>query len=151
MTLADVHDSVVHLPCWTVAGAAVIDTVGPGGDVTVTVVETVREPPAPDAAIEYCVVTVGQTSRDPLGLTLPSPWSIEALVTLVEFQDSVAHLPRSMVTGAAMIDTVGAAGGGGGGGAGGATTFRGQSALARLTASLAILTASSVRQAQYVA
>src|SRR5215472_10485807 len=55
-----------------------------GAGVTVTVVEAVRVPPAPVPVIAYCVVDVGQTSREPVGFTLPIPGSIEPTARIGE-------------------------------------------------------------------
>src|SRR5512134_3719957 len=101
---------------------------GGGGGVTVTVVDAVREPPSPVTEIVYLVVTVGQTSLDPPGSTLPIPWSIVAVAAAVEVQESLAHLPCWTLAGSAAIETVGAAGAGGGGAATGGAGF-GASAL----------------------
>ena len=88
---AEVHIRVAHWPCTIAAGFAERDTVGAGGGVTLTVVDADRDPPSPTAAIVYCVVLPGHTCLDPLGLTLPTPWSIEALETFAEDHVRVAH------------------------------------------------------------
>jgi len=62
-----------------------------GGGATLTVVDADRDPPSPTAAIVYCVVLPGHTCLDPLGLTLPTPWSIEALEAFADVHTSVAH------------------------------------------------------------
>src|SRR5512134_2723395 len=109
---------------------------GGGGGVTVTVVDAVREPPSPVTEIVYLVVTVGQTSLDPPGSTLPIPWSIVAVAAAVEVQESLAHLPCWTSAGA------------GGGGGGGASALLGHRAFARAVASFALAIASCVRHAQ---
>ena len=73
------------------AGLAERDTVGAGGGVTLTVVEADRVPPSPAAAIVYCVVLPGHTCRTPARSTLPTPWSIEALVAFADDHSKVAH------------------------------------------------------------
>jgi hypothetical protein len=83
---------------------------GAGGAVTVTVVDAARDPPSPTAAIVYCVVLPGQTCRNPLGSTFPTPWSIEALAAFAEVHASVVHWPCWIVAGLAERDTVGAGG-----------------------------------------
>jgi hypothetical protein len=75
----------------------------------VIVAVAVRDPPSPVAVIVYCVVAPGQTSLDPLGLTSPTPWSIETREAFVEDQVSVEHLPGLRETGVAEAETVGAA------------------------------------------
>ena len=59
--------------------------------VTLTVVDAVFDPPSPAAVIVYCVVLAGQTWRDPLGSTFPTPGSIETLEAFVDDQVRVAH------------------------------------------------------------
>jgi hypothetical protein len=82
-----------------------------GKGVTVTVVEADRVPPSPAAAIVYGVVVVGQTWRNPLRSTLPTPWSIEALAAFADDHNKVAHWPCWIMAGLAERDTVGAGGG----------------------------------------
>ena len=55
---------------------------------------------------------VGQTCRDPLGVTLPMPGSIAVLVAFVADHVSVAHWPDWIAVGLAVSEAVGAAGGG---------------------------------------
>jgi hypothetical protein len=116
--------------------------VGAGGGATVTVVDADRDPPSPTAAIVYCVVLRGHTGQDPLGSTLPTPWSIEALEAFAADHARVAHWPCWIAVGLAERDTVGAGGGR-------TTFFGGQRAFALFTTSLAIAIASLVRHAQY--
>ena len=116
-----------------------------------TVVDVVRVPPSPFAAIVYRGVAGGHTPRSPVGSTLPMPGSIEALEAPVVDQASFAHLPCSIVAGSAEIETVGAAIAGGGAmtGAGfGASAFFGQRAFARAVASFALAIPSAVRHAK---
>ncbi|MGH2670885.1 MAG: hypothetical protein ACRDH5_17535, partial [bacterium] len=108
---ADVHIRVAHCPCTIAAGFAERDTVGAGGGATLTVVEASRAPPSPTAAIVYCVVVRGHTGQDPLGSTLPTPWSIEALEAFADVHTRVAHCPCAIAAGFAERDTVGAGGG----------------------------------------
>jgi hypothetical protein len=88
---AEVHASVAHWPRWIVAGLAERDTIGAGGAVTLTVVDADWDPPSPTAAIVNCVVLPGQTCRNPLRSTFPTPWSIEALAAFAEVHIRVAH------------------------------------------------------------
>src|ERR1700757_4364735 len=112
--------------------------------VTLTVVDASRVPPSPLAVMVYCVVSFGQTLRDPLVSTLPSPWLIEALEAFDVDQDRVAHCPCFTDPGSAEIDTIGAGAAGGGGGAGAgagaalATGFFGHKALIIAMARLAL-------------
>src|SRR4029450_1057483 len=64
--------------------------------VTPTLAVSEREPPGPSTVIVYRVVLEGQTSLEPLGLTLPTPGSMEALVAFVAVHESVVHLPSSI-------------------------------------------------------
>ena len=76
-----------------------------------TVVDADLDPPSPTAATVYCVVLPGHTCFDPLGPTLPTPWSIEALETFAEVHTRVAHWPCTIAAGLAERDTVGAGAG----------------------------------------
>jgi hypothetical protein len=122
----EVHVNVVvasdALPSYTTRRDAVSDTVsspgsgsGSGAEVTVTVTLSVVVPPAPEHAIEYAVVVVGETDSVPLVAFVPfqPPDAVHELV-FVEFQVSAVELPFVIVVDAAERSTVGAAGGGGG-------------------------------------
>src|SRR5215471_2645783 len=91
--------------------------------VTYTVVDASRVPPSPLAVIVYCVVSFGQTLRDPLLSTLPTPWLIEALEAFEVDHVIVAHCPCLTDPGSAEIDTIGAGAAGGGAGAGAGATL----------------------------
>jgi hypothetical protein len=82
----------------------------------VIVTLAVAMPPAPIAVMVYEVVTVGDTLIDPLGPTAPMPGSISQEVAFVELHIRVADCPYRMLTGSAVIDTVG-------GGVGGVTVI----------------------------
>jgi hypothetical protein len=93
------------------------------------VTDRVSDPPGPFAVNVYVVVAVGNTWREPLLCTAPTPWSMDMSVALLMDQLKVDDWPRSMVDGSAAkilisgFATVGATvgvvvvGGGGGGGA----------------------------------
>ncbi|MBE7445583.1 MAG: hypothetical protein HS132_10170 [Planctomycetia bacterium] len=75
---------------------------------TVRATNAIATPPLPLAVMVYIVVTTGETSREPFTATAPMPWSISALVALVELQARVAFSPCVIVPGLAPIVTVGA-------------------------------------------
>lgn len=58
------------------------------------------------------VVTVGDTLMEPLAPTAPMPGSISQEVAFVELHIRVADCPYRMLTGSAVIDTVGGGVGG---------------------------------------
>jgi len=96
---------VEELPVTMALGAAEIVTVG--SVFTVTVMLSEAEPPGPVALMEYVVVTVGLTARDPLRATVPMPWSMLTDVTFVEVQLNVLELPWRIGFGDALMSTVG--------------------------------------------
>jgi hypothetical protein len=100
--------------------------------VTDTLVDAVADPPAPVAAILYCVVLDGHTCCVPLGATLPSPGSMDAPVAFSDDHLSVVHCPRWTDAGSAVMRAVGAGGGGatGAGAGGGAGVGGGAGAFA---------------------
>jgi hypothetical protein len=95
----------------------------------------------------YRVEAEGQTSFDPLASTLPTPSSIEALLTLAVDQLSVEHLPLSIEDGEAEKEMILGAGVAGGAGAGGGVGLAGQSALTMAIACFACSIASLVLHA----
>ena len=70
----------------------------------------VVEPPRPVSVSVYVVVTEGETETKPpdAGVTIPTPWSIEAIVAFVLAQDNVNDAPAVMVVGLALNVPVGA-------------------------------------------
>jgi hypothetical protein len=101
---------VVACPGWMLIGLAEMVTVGGGWiAVTVTVALAVTVPPIPMAVKVYVVVPVGDTLMEPVGGTLPIPWSIAQLSALEASQVSVADSPARIVIGDAEKLTVGGA------------------------------------------
>jgi hypothetical protein len=91
------------------------------------------------------VVLPGQTCREPLESTLPTPPSIETLLAFDVDQVRVEHPPASTELGEADKEAVGDGADGGGGGAGGATAaFAGHSPWIFAMASAANALASLV-------
>jgi hypothetical protein len=87
-----VHESVV-LPLYpTELGEAVIEHVGTGIWVTVTVFEQVAVPPAPLTVMMYVVVVLGVTAYEPLSATVPIA-VIEAAVALLVVHESTEVFP----------------------------------------------------------
>lgn len=72
-----------------------------------TVALSAAVPPGPVTVMVYAVVTEGETLVDPVRGTVPTPWSILALVASVELHESVAESPDMIVSGDAVILTVG--------------------------------------------
>ena len=96
-------------PRWTEFGLAVKLLIWGGvtGVATVTVAVAVAWPPLPLAEIVYVVVADGFTCAEPLRLTLPTPWSIEAELAPEIFQARVDAWPALIVGGAAVKVIVG--------------------------------------------
>ena len=53
------------------------------------------------------VVSVGKTSLDPFGLTVPIPESMVMLLASITFQDKIPDSPSIMVSGSAEKETTG--------------------------------------------
>ena len=87
-----------------------------GADATVTVAEAVTLPETLVAVSLYVVVFAGETVRDVLPVTVPTPLSIVTEVAPLTLHDNVADWPAVMDAGvAAKLTMAGAAGPEGGG------------------------------------
>jgi hypothetical protein len=106
--------SVVELPLATRVGFAERDTVGRGGD-TVTITETVWDPPGPvQERLKVALVVRGPEDWLPeVALGPDQPPEAVQDVAFVEDQVSVEDAPLATVVGFTASDTVGGGGGGG--------------------------------------
>jgi hypothetical protein len=107
--LVELHVSVEKFPELTEVGLAVRVTVGAVGATTVTVAESLVEPPGPVQVIEYVVVTAGLTDSDPVVAVELVHDALQA-VELVELQVSVEEFPGLTPVGLAVKVTVGGVG-----------------------------------------
>jgi hypothetical protein len=110
VALVELQVRVDALPLLTLAGPALKDTVGAGGDETVTVADCEAEPPVPvQVRVNFVVaVSAGVVCEPAVGSEPPQPPEAVQAVALVEDQVSADVAPLLIVAGLAVRVTAGA-------------------------------------------